>query len=81
MPRFSATATLLSSGKVLLVGGDGEEGGRMRSLYDPATNTWSESRDIGSQRSHHTATPLPGGQVLVVGSAFEGWAVGMLYTP
>ncbi|MFY0576672.1 kelch repeat-containing protein [Cystobacter fuscus] len=50
---------------------------RWSNLYDPATNTWSASEDIGSKRAYHTATLLPSGQVLVVGFS----EAGMLYTP
>ena len=78
------SASLAMRGKVLLVGGDSEESGRLSQVYDPdanAANAWSASTDIGSQRSRHTATLLPSGQVLVVGSAVDGWALGMLYNP
>ncbi|HEX8819855.1 MAG TPA: kelch repeat-containing protein, partial [Archangium sp.] len=82
--RFGHTATLLPSGKVLVVGGwpwDGRTVVEMRSdLYDPATGTWSAEQDTGAPRWNHKATLLPSGQVLVTGSAYPGWA-GMLYTP
>jgi N-acetylneuraminic acid mutarotase len=85
IPRFGHTATLLPSGKVLVVGGwpwDGVTSVEMRSdLYDPATGSWSAGKDTGSMRWNHKATLLPSGQLLVTGTAFPGWAMGMLYTP
>lgn len=70
--RYSHTATLLPSGKVLVVGGyqDAE-------LYDPVTTRWTASSATAMHmpdRTRHTATSLPNGKVLVVGgisSSFE----------
>jgi N-acetylneuraminic acid mutarotase len=53
------TATLLPSGRVLVVGGDSAE------LYDPATDTWSSTANLNTTRTSHTATLLPNGKVLV----------------
>jgi hypothetical protein len=55
MPNKAAghTATLLSSGKVLVVGG----GNSSSEIYDPASNTWTRGGGIG-QRTYHTATLL-----------------------
>jgi MYXO-CTERM domain-containing protein len=66
--RYSHTATLLPSGKVLVTGGYG--GGihlATAELYDPATNTWSAAGSLATARSGHTATLLPSGKVLVTG--------------
>src|SRR6266571_944690 len=57
--RGSHTATLLPSGKVLVVGGNSAE------LYDPATDTWSGTANLNTTRTGHTATLLPNGKVLV----------------
>jgi sugar lactone lactonase YvrE/N-acetylneuraminic acid mutarotase len=74
--RVSATATLLPDGRVLVAGGlgapDGEEGGLVyplasAELYDPGAGTWSGTGDMAVARYSHTATLLPGGEVLVVG--------------
>src|SRR6185437_9090476 len=36
-------------------------------LYDPGTNQWRMAAPLELGRSHHTATLLPNGQVLIVG--------------
>ena len=36
-------------------------------LYDPATGTWSPTGSLHTNRSHHTATLLTNGKVLVAG--------------
>jgi hypothetical protein len=67
-PRGNHTATLLDSGKVLVVGGDsthGETG--TAELYDPATHAWSDAGGSGYPRTAHAATLLYSGQVLVTG--------------
>ena len=68
MPRMFHSATLLGTGKVLVVGGianaailTGAE------LYDPASGTWSPTGNMSVPRVGHTATLLPSGKVLVVG--------------
>ncbi|MEP6636271.1 MAG: kelch repeat-containing protein [Acidobacteriota bacterium] len=66
--RSGHTATVLTNGKVLVVGGvttgdflDTAE------LYDPATGTWSTAGRLRAGRYLHTATLLPNGKVLVSG--------------
>ena len=72
------TATLLCSGKVLVVGGatyvQGPNGqiltGYLNSaeLYDPVSDTWSDAAPLPSGRAFHTATLLPSQRkVLVMG--------------
>jgi N-acetylneuraminic acid mutarotase len=68
--RSSHTATVLPSGKVLVVGGwDDTVPVSSAELYDPATNTWSRAASMVIARAHHTATLLASGKVLVSG----GW--------
>ena len=68
--RSSHTATLLPSGKVLVVGGAGSSGYLASAeLYDPSTETWTETNPLTTERSDHTATLLLNGKVLVAG----GW--------
>lgn len=73
--RDSHTATLLPNGKVLVAGGYSfvppysSDDGTLASaeLYDSATGKWSSTGSLGMARDSHTATLLPGGQVLVAG--------------
>lgn len=59
-----STATLLPSGRVLIVGG---LGGTTGELYDPATDTWTPTSALRALRAESSATLLQNGQVLVVG--------------
>jgi hypothetical protein len=83
--RDQHTATLLPSGKVLVVGGYGSSGSlNSAELYDPATGTWTATGALAEARSRHTATLLPSGKVLVVGghSDRSGYMVSAeLYDP
>jgi N-acetylneuraminic acid mutarotase len=74
LARRGHTATLLPNGQVLVVGGETAQAGDSRSqltataeLYDPGTNQWRMAAPLELGRSHHTATLLPNGQVLIVG--------------
>ncbi len=69
--RSFHSATILSSGKVLVTGGEGSTYNSLPSadLYDPATNTWSGANTMATVRSHHTSTLLPNGKALISG----GW--------
>lgn len=58
------TATLLTNGKVLVVGGIHLN--RVE-LYDPARGTWTETGSMNTPRYQHTATLLPNGKLLVAG--------------
>ncbi|WP_437931502.1 kelch repeat-containing protein [Sorangium sp. So ce291] len=77
--RTQHTATLLRSGKVLVVGGIGNENGgsdlASAELYDPCEDTWSPAGALAQARDGHSAVPLSDGRVLVVGGVFEGWSV------
>ena len=73
--RASHTATLLSDGRVLVTGGStvssstsqGYVNNASAEIYDPVANTWTATPPMSVARSHHTATLLADGKVLVVG--------------
>src|SRR5262249_55640063 len=67
--RYAHTATLLPSGKVLVVGGRRTSGGVEDSgeLFDPDTEMWSTTGSLLFGRSNHMATRLQDGKVLVSG--------------
>ncbi len=68
IPRVLFTATLLDTGKVLVVGGDGNDDQTVAAaeLYDPETNTWAfTGKSTGL--FWHTATKLRDGRVLIAG--------------
>ncbi|MGH7940582.1 MAG: kelch repeat-containing protein [Limisphaerales bacterium] len=75
---FASTATLLLNGQVLIAGGftyvDSEPPGtevvtNSCFLYNPATQTWSETGKMGTPRVFDSATLLPDGRVLVAGGS------------
>jgi MYXO-CTERM domain-containing protein len=74
--HFGHTATLLPGGQVLVLGGATSAThagayvqipGAIAELYTPAGNTWAPSGPLLAGRKYHTATLLPGGQILVLG--------------
>ena len=67
--RVGHTATVLTDGQVLVIGGANAEIGVVASveIYDPATENWELADDITTVRVGHTATLLSDGRVLVVG--------------
>ena len=79
--RTQATATLLSNGHVLTVGGVRDAA--VSELYDPATGKWTPSGALAANRVNHTATLLPSGQVLIAGGFNESGvlASAVLYDP
>jgi N-acetylneuraminic acid mutarotase len=77
--RADFTATLLTNGQVLVVGGRDNNYTPLASaeLYNPATGTWKTTGGLHTARYYHTATLLANGQVLVAG----GYWVDGSYTP
>src|ERR1700736_2212304 len=67
--REEHTATLLSSGRVLIAGGTDGRGKVLASaeLYDPVRNRWTSAGSMGGTRIDHPAPLLPSGKVLVAG--------------
>src|SRR5262249_25207226 len=82
--RDGHTATLLTDGKVLVVGGtNGNSSSNFLNsaeLYDPVTGTWSTTGSLNTPRYLHTATLLANGKVLVVGGDIDGGSA-ELYDP
>ena len=83
--RTEHTATLLPSGKVLIIAGANVDGALASvALYDPVSGTWSAAASMPSGRWKHTATLLNNGKVLVTGgfTYTEGYlADAWLYDP
>jgi N-acetylneuraminic acid mutarotase len=72
--RIDHTAVLLPDGTVLVAGGytydtTGNNATALASaeLYDPSTETWTETGSMAAARTGQTATLLSGGTVLVAG--------------
>jgi hypothetical protein len=69
--RVNMTATLLPSGKVLIVGGVNNSGALSSTeLYNPRTNSFappSHTPTMNDAREFATATLLPSGEVLIAG--------------
>jgi Bacterial Ig-like domain (group 2)/Galactose oxidase, central domain len=83
------TATLLSTGRVLIVGGGDTGGGRppfagdgsaTAEVYDPATGTFTPTANISTARIGHTATLLLDGRVLITGGITSGSSASPLAT-
>jgi hypothetical protein len=83
--RCCGTATLLSDGHVLLVGGSTDSDQRTASaeLYDPKTGTFSPTGSMTTPRDLHTATLLADGRVLITGGRGSSISVASaeLYDP
>ena len=76
--RHGHTATLLSDGRILIVGGlqeptVGSPALASAEIYAPVSGTWSATGSLSSGRIDHTATLLPNGAVLVAGG-MDGYA-------
>jgi len=70
--RFGHTATLLSQGQILLLGGLGPDGEIVKEaeLVDPRTGQFQLGPQFkGTPRAFHTATVLTDGRLLIAGGA------------
>ena len=74
VPRYSHTATLLTTDKILVAGGSSPYTSSAE-LYDQATGTWSLTGSMASVRRWHTATLLKTGKVLVAGGTSKDYAL------
>ena len=72
--RAGHSATLLATGKVLVVGGTDENFTFLATalLYDPATGAWAATGPLTTGRSDHSASLLADGRVLVAGGRAVG---------
>jgi len=79
VPRVGHDATLLTTGKVLVVDGD-PTGGTAGELFDPATQSFTRTAGDMSA-AHDTATTLVSGRVLVAGDTGLTGQPADLYDP
>jgi hypothetical protein len=79
VPRVGHNATLLTTGKVLVVDGD-PTGGTAGELFDPATQSFTRTAGDMSA-AHDTATGLVSGKVLVAGDTGLAGQPADLYDP
>lgn len=79
--RAGATSSMLSSGKVLVVGGVGCHARSEASaeIYDPATGRWAPASKMRAARTAHTATTLNDGRILVAGGRDTNGAVEFIH--
>jgi hypothetical protein len=70
--RRGHTATLLTDGKVIVVGGENASGFVIAAeVFDPSTGGFSISGNLSTPRADHTATRLSDGRVLIAGGRGE----------
>ena len=72
--RYNHTATLLSSGEVLIAGGSAKTVGALRSceIYNPANNTWFITASLNEPRSNAASILLPNDNVFISGGDSTG---------
>ena len=81
-PRAQHTATLLASGLVLIVGGEGADQATplaTAEVYNPATGRFSSGGSMLVARRNQTATLMKDGLLLIAGG--EGLTTSEIYTP
>jgi N-acetylneuraminic acid mutarotase len=64
--REGPCAVLLSTGRVLLIGGEGSASATT-TVFDPKTSLWSKGPALTTDRAYAMTLPLSGGRVLVIG--------------
>jgi hypothetical protein len=68
--RLDQTATRLADGRVLVTGGQGDEGAlKSTEIYNPNEDRWISAAPMDARRYGHAATLLPDGDVLVLGGS------------
>ncbi len=65
--RIDLTATLLKSGKVLVVGSRPGQSDGVPEIYDPVTNSFTATKPLLVYRSAHNAAALASGSVVIIG--------------
>jgi PKD repeat protein len=75
--HFAGTATMLTNGFVLIVGGEnnGQYPIAGAELYDPSSGTWTNTGALQQEREAFASARLPDGRVLVVGG-YDGGGAG-----
>jgi len=87
LARVNPTATVLASGKVLVVGGEGLGSTVLSAaeIFDPTTRTWTIAKAMGVARRGHASVALASGKVLVVAgspsTSSGGHSTAELYDP
>jgi N-acetylneuraminic acid mutarotase len=69
--RVWHTSSTLTNGKVLVTSGNSNSAGSLNSaeLYDPSTETWTNTGSMHETREWHKASILPNEEVLVTGGS------------